>query len=174
LVKIKDITHVKTQITLAASLFLGSITMAMAATPLSVQDKAFIRQAAIGGMAEVQAGKMAVAKGGSTSVKEFGQHMIDDHVPNNQALMTLAQQKGAAVPASLDHAHEKQVTMLQKETGRSFDKAYIHGQIIGHEQMAQVMAVELKSGADPDLKAFAQKTLPVVEEHLKMARQLKD
>jgi putative membrane protein len=164
---------VKTHIPLAASLLFGSVAIAMAAAPLSVQDKAFIRQAAIGGMAEVQAGKTAVAKGGSASVKEFGQHMIDDHVPNNQALMAIAQQKGAIVPASLDRAHEKQAILLQKETGRSFDKAYIHEQVIGHEQMAQVMMAEIKSGTDPDLKAFAQKTLPVVEAHLKMARQLK-
>jgi putative membrane protein len=164
---------VKTHIALAASFFFGT-SMAMAEAPLSLQDKAFIHQAAIGGMTEVQAGKMAVTKGGSASVKEFGQHMIEDHVPNNQALMALAQQNGTIVPSSLDHAHEKEVIMLRTETGRSFDKLYIHGQIIGHEQMAQVMAAEIKSGTDPDLKAFAQKSLPVVEAHLKMARQLKD
>ena len=61
---------------------------------------------------------------------------------------------------------------LKNTAGTAFDTAYIAGQVAGHIQMEQVMQTEIQSGSDPDLKAFAGKTLPVVQDHLKMAQQL--
>ena len=146
---------------------------AMAANPaVSAEDKMFVQQAAIGGLAEVQEGQLAVAQGSSATVKRFGQQMIDQHTPNNQALATLAKEKGLLVPATTDAAHMADAAALKNTAGTAFDTAYIAGQVAGHIQMEQVMQTEIQSGSDPDLKAFAGKTLPVVQDHLKMAQQL--
>ncbi len=162
----------KTYALMAAALALAPLGPALAAAPVSAQDQTFVKQAAIGGMAEVQEGQLAVSKASAPDVKQFGQHMIDDHTPNNQELMTLAQQKGITPPAALDPKHSKQAAALQKKSGAAFDRAYIKGQVAGHQEMASVMQTEIQSGTDPDLKAFAQKTLQVVQEHLQMAQQL--
>lgn len=144
----------------------------LAAPALSSNDQAFVQQAAIGGMAEVEEGQIAASKAQATDVKQFGQRMIADHTRNNQELMSLARQKGVTTPPTLDTKHAQEAATLKKESGGAFDSAYIRDQVAGHQQMAQMMRTEMHKGTDPDLKAFAQKTLPVVQEHLKMAQQL--
>jgi DNA-binding transcriptional LysR family regulator len=49
---------------------------------------------------------------------------------------------------------------------------YTAGQVTGHQKMELLMESEIQSGSDTDLMAFAEKTLPVVQGHLKMAQQL--
>ena len=156
----------------AAVVFATAPGAAALAATLSAQDQKFLEQAAVGGLAEVQEGQLALSQGKNDAVKQFGQQMIADHTPNNQELISIAQQKGIAPPAKLDPKHAEEAAKLEKQTGSAFDKAYITGQVMGHQQMEALMTSEISDGKDPDLKAFAQKTLPVVQEHLKMAQQL--
>jgi putative membrane protein len=163
---------VKRSIVVGASILLLPLG-AMAANPaVSAEDKIFVQQAAIGGLAEVQEGQLAAAQGGSATVKRFGQQMVDQHTANNQALASLAKAKGISVPATTDATHAADAAALQKTTGAAFDIAYIAGQVTGHQKMELLMESEIQSGSDTDLKAFAEKTLPVVQGHLKMAQQL--
>ncbi len=162
----------KAVVLLGVALTALPVASGMAAATLSAQDQTFIQQAALGGLSEVQAGQLAESKAQTPAVKQFGQHMIADHTPNNQELATLATQKGVTAPTKLDAFHAQQAASLQIQTGAAFDKAYIADEIAGHQQMAQLMQDEIASGTDPDLKAFAQKTMPVVQEHLTMAQQL--
>jgi putative membrane protein len=162
----------KTYVLAAAIIGLVPLHSARAAAPLSPHDQTFVQQAAIGGLAEVQEGHLAVSRAQAADVKQFGQHMVDEHTPNNKELMALAEQKGVTLPPALDAKHANAVAALQKDSGAAFDKAYIAGQITGHEEMASLMQSEIQSGSDSDLKAFAQKTLPVVQEHLRMAKQV--
>ena len=98
--------------------------------------------------------------------------MVTQHTENNQQLMTLAQSKGLMVPAGLDASHKAEAMALKNATGTGFDTAYITNQVAGHKAMEQVMKTEIQTGTDPDLKSFAEKTLPVVQDHLKMAEAL--
>ncbi len=161
-----------TKATLIAAILCATPLAAAVAAPLSAQDKTFIDQAAIGGMAEVQGGQMAETKAQSPQVKQFGQHMIADHTPNNQELMQLAQSKGVTPPAGLDPMHQQEATKLQQLPAGQFDHAYIEGQVTDHQQMAALLQTEIQKGSDPQVKAFAEKTLPIIKEHLQMAQQL--
>lgn len=152
--------------------FLSFATFATALAADSAQDANFVQQASIGGMAEVQAGQVAVAQATMPSVKQFGRTMVMQHSKNNQQLMTLAKSRGLSVPSDLDGAHKAEAVALKNTTGTNFDSAYITNQIAGHKAMAQVMKTEIQSGTDPELKSFAEKTLPVVQDHLKMAEAL--
>ena len=143
------------------------------AAPLAKTDAMFINKAAIGGMTEVQEGQAATATATSPDLKTFAQKMIDDHTANNQELMTLAMTKGVTPPADLDKMHATEVSMLTKKTGATFDRTYIKDQTKGHEAMEKVMQNEIDHGTDPDLKAFAAKTLPVVQSHLDMIKGMK-
>jgi putative membrane protein len=159
--------------TAIASLIVAMPFAAALAAPLSKTDQMFVRKAAIGGMTEVQEGQAATTTASSSDVKAFGQKMVDDHTPNNQELASIASSKGITVPTDLDKMHVKQVDMLTKKTGTDFDSAYIKDQVMDHEAMEKVMQTEIDSGTDPDLKAFASKTLPIVQSHLAMAKGLK-
>jgi putative membrane protein len=129
-------------------------------------DTAFANKAAIGGMAEVALGKMAAAKAASASVKNFGSMMVMDHGKANAELMAIAQKKNLTLPAGLDAEHQAKSDSLSKLSGKDFDKAYVAGMVADHKKTLALMQAEAQSGTDPELKAFAAKTAPVVQEHL--------
>jgi putative membrane protein len=135
-------------------------------------DSAFIRKAAQGGMAEVQLGNLAERNAASGSVKQFGNMMVADHSKANKELQRVAREKGITIPASLD-AKDKQVKrLLESKHGSSFDKAYVRDMVKDHEADVAEFRNEAENGKDPDVKAFAQKTLPTLEEHLAKAKEI--
>jgi putative membrane protein len=136
---------------------------------LSAADRKFIQKAAVGGMAEVQVAQLAEQKTQDPTVKAFAEKMIADHTPNNEQLVKLAQSKGVTPPADLDSMHQKQMTKLQSLSGKKFDTTYLKGQEKDHAMMLKTFEAEAKNGHDPDLKQFAQTTIPVIEEHEHLA-----
>jgi len=135
-------------------------------------DRTFASQAAISGMAEVELGKMAAEKGSHAQVKSFGEQMVTDHTKANDELKGIATAKSMTLPAKLDAKHEAVRARLAKLTGAEFDRAYMQAMVTGHEAVATAMKTEASRGSDPELKAFAAKTLPVVQGHHKMAQDI--
>lgn len=142
--------------------------MSAASVNLSAADKKFVEKAAIGGMAEVQLAQLAQQKSQDAGVKDFAQHMIDDHTPNNDQLMKLATAKGITPPAELDSMHQKELDKLQGLDGKKFDHAYIAGQTKDHNAMLKTFQMEQTKGQDADLKAFADQTVPTIQKHITM------
>ena len=135
-------------------------------------DDGFVQKAAMGGIAEVDAGGMAQDKGSSPAVKDFGQKMVQDHTKANDELKQIATSKNMAVPTSPDDKHKKSETKLGGMTGQGFDQAFKAQMIADHKATISLFEHEAKSGTDADLKAFAAKTLPDLKDHLKMAQAL--
>ncbi|MBV9724756.1 MAG: DUF4142 domain-containing protein [Gammaproteobacteria bacterium] len=135
-------------------------------------DHSFYRSIAEGGMAEVDLGKLAEQKSTDPKVKHFAQMMVTDHSAANEKLDALATSKQAAVPKKLDTSHEAEKAKLASLSGKSFDKAYIEGQVRDHEKTVALLEKEISSGQDADAKAFAQSVLPTVKHHLEEARTL--
>jgi len=133
-------------------------------------DKAFVEKAAVGGMAEVQMGKMAQQKGSSDQVKQFGARMVDDHSKANDELKQIASAKGIALPTDLDAKHKSKMDKMEKLSGAQFDRAYMDDMVADHKEDVAEFKKQASSGKDSDLKAFAAKTLPTLEDHLKMAQ----
>lgn len=141
-----------------------------AATAKTMNDTTFVTKAAEGGMAEVQLGKLAVEKASSDEVKKFGQRMVDDHGKANDELKSLAQQKNITIPSDLDAKDKALRDRLSKLSGAAFDRAYMHAMLTDHRKDVNEFRMESKAGKDADVKAFAGKTLPTLEEHLKLAQ----
>ena len=139
---------------------------------MSSQDHNFIMEAAMGGLMEVELGRWATQKGTSDAVKQFGQRMVDDHSKANQELMALAQSKGMTLPTALDEKHQKDVTKITSQSGAEFDRAYAKMMLKDHEKDVKEFERQSTRGGDPDIRAFATKTLPTLQEHLQMARTL--
>jgi putative membrane protein len=134
----------------------------VAPAALSDKDKTFMKNAAKGGMEEVEMGKMAQRQGQSTDVKNFGKRMVTDHTMANNELMALAAKKGVAL------ASEKSKT---EKFGASFDKEYMADMVKDHQKDLAEFQNEAKNGSDPDLKAWAAKTSEMVKKHLALAQQ---
>jgi putative membrane protein len=137
---------------------------------LSKKDRSFAEEAAMGGMAEVELGKLAQQNAQSDDVKQFGSRMVQDHTNANQQLMPILSADGVTVPQQLDAAHRRTYDRLSKMQGAEFDRAYMRDMVQDHEKDVKKFRQEATHGGDPDLKSFAQNTLPVLEQHLKMAQ----
>jgi len=132
---------------------------------------AFMREAAIGGMAEVELGRLATEKASNDQVKQFGQRMVTDHEKANTELKALAQKKGITLPADLDSKHKQTVDKLSKLSGAAFDRAYMDEMRKDHKKDVSEFKQQASSGSDPELKAWASTTLPTLQEHMQMAER---
>jgi putative membrane protein len=147
----------------------GKGNMAM----MSSSDRKFAMMAAMGGMAEVEMARVALAKASSDAVKQYAQKMIDDHTTANAELMQIASTKGITLPTAPDAKHRAMMAKMERLSGAEFDRQYI--MMAGHkdhQKMEKLFRDESMRGRDADLKAFAARTLPVVQQHLQMARDL--
>ena len=148
-------------------------TVALTSTaPLSAADKDFATKAAEGGMMEVELGQLAAAKATSQDVKDFGNRMVSDHGKASDELKALAAEKGVTLPAQPGAEEKKTSNDLSKKSGTGFDKAYMSDMVKDHEKDAKEFEKASKDVQDPDLKNWAAKTLTVIQDHLKMAKQV--
>lgn len=139
---------------------------------MAAQDRNFLMEAAMGGMMEVELGRLATEKGASEAVKQFGQRMVDDHSKANQELMNLAQGKGITLPTTMDEKHHKDMTKLSSLSGAEFDREYAKMMLSDHRKDVSEFEKQSTRGTDADLREFAGKTLPTLQEHLKLAEAL--
>lgn len=137
-----------------------------------VDDKKFAKDAAMGGLMEVELGKVATQKASSDAVKQFGQRMVDDHTKANDELKQVASQDNLTLPTELDKKHQKMVDKMSALSGAAFDKAYMKDMVKDHEQDVKEFQKESQTGTDPNIKGFASKTLPILQSHLESAKQV--
>lgn len=139
------------------------------AQQISPADKTFATKAASGGQAEIALGKLASQNAADPQVRAFGERMVADHSQANDALMQIAKQQELAIPDKPDSADSATEQRLANLKGRSFDAAYMKDMVQDHQTDVADFRREAETGRDPQLKAFAQKYLPVLEQHLQMA-----
>lgn len=142
------------------------------ASDMMSPDRTFVMKAAQGGMAEVNLGNLAKQNGGSDSVKQFGSRIVTDHSQANDELRQLAQQKKITLPRDVSSKDKRMTKMLGSKQGADFDKAYIHDMVKDHQTDVAEFRNEAENGKDPDIKAWAQKTLPILEQHLAAAKEV--
>jgi len=157
--------------TVAAVAALTFCRPAFPQTSLSAGDNKFVREAAAGGAAEVELGKIAEEKASNEKVKEFGRRMVTDHSKAGDELKALATKKGVTVPTGPDAKSKAMAGKLSAMSGAAFDRAYMKDMVSDHEKDVAEFRKEANNGSDPDLKQWAATTLPTLEEHLKMAKE---
>jgi len=140
------------------------------ASSLSAMDKEFFIAAAQGNMSEVALGKLAADKGENAGIQAFGNRMVTDHGKGVEELKQLALKKGVALPAVVNKEQSNTAAALSQKVGKDFDHAYIADMIKDHEKDVAEFKQASLNAKDPDLRAWATKTLPVLLDHLKMAK----
>jgi putative membrane protein len=147
-------------------------TATTSTSKLSASDSKFIKEAAVGGMEEVQLGQLAAQKATDPDVKNFGQKMVDDHSKANDQLKQLASQKGVTVASTLPPSKQKDVDQLSKLSGAAFDKKYVSMMVQDHKKDVAEFKKESTKAKDTDVKSFASTTLPTLQDHLKMIEDI--
>lgn len=136
-------------------------------------DVAFMKQAAENNHAEIESSKLALTKATDPQVKAFAQKMIDDHGKTGQELAALASAKGVELPDGPSLIQKGKLKLLSMADGADFDRRY--SETMGHEAHRETIELFRKAAnevSDPEVKAFASKTLPALQQHLEMAGKL--
>lgn len=136
-------------------------------------DLDFIDNAAHGGLAEIDLGKLA-QKSANPDVRRLANRMIADHTKINARLSAVADADGVAAPQTLDIEHQKLREKLANEHDGNFDRDYAHAMVIDHDQAIKLFQQEEQWGDDAQLTRFARNTLPTLQEHRRMAVALAD
>jgi putative membrane protein len=139
------------------------------------EDMDFAMEAAQGGLKEVRLGELAQQQGKAQAVKDFGQRMVQDHGAANDKLKQIAEQKGIELPQDLpEEAQSTLEELQQQQQGSEFDQAYMDEMVSDHEDDAAAFEDYIENAQDQDLRAFAEETLPILQEHLEMAKQTQE
>ena len=139
---------------------------------VAAADLTFAKQAAMDGMAEVDLGKLAADKASNSDVKQFAQRMVDDHGKANDELKSWASSNNVTLPTEVNAQQKAMHDKLAKMSGDAFDRAYASHMVADHAKAVASFQHASKTAANADLKAWAAKTLPTLEEHHKMARDI--
>lgn len=138
---------------------------------VSKKDQEFFTKAAGGGMFEVEAGKLAESRGQSEDVKSFGGMLIKDHSTANDELKALASKKGAVLPAGVPAPQQKKLDKLAK--AKNFDDEFVKEVgLKDHKTDISLFEKTSEHADDPEVKAFASKTLPTLKAHREHAKML--
>jgi putative membrane protein len=141
-------------------------------SPKKTSDNDFIHKAAMGGMMEVELGKAARIQATNQRVKNYGEMMDHDHTLANDQLKTIAENKNVKIPDRLSSEKQKHVDMMKARKGNDFDKSYMDMMVNDHKKDIKEFEEASEKATDPDLKAFASKTLPVLKMHLDSAKAI--
>lgn len=154
----------------AAGAAVGAASGPMAA----MTTDSFVGAAAVSDMFEVEAGKLASTKAKSAEVKAFGKMMADMHTKTTAELKPLAATAGITPPTEMDERRKGFLDNLKAASAADFDKVYLDQQVAAHEEALSLMKGYADGGDNAEIKAFAAKTAPVVDQHLTQARSLRD
>jgi putative membrane protein len=134
----------------------------------------FVMKASESGLAEVNLSRLAEERASDPEVKKFAQHMVQDHTKANQELLGVVNRKQLRAAQQMDRKHQELMDKLTQMRGADFDRAYMDAMVKDHEETVSLFQAASKGMDDSDLKGFASKTLPTLQEHLKMAKEVRD
>ncbi|TSD62666.1 DUF4142 domain-containing protein [Inquilinus sp. KBS0705] len=150
----------------------ASSTAAATDSTANTPDSAFANKAALGGLMEVQLGKLAQQKGASAAVVQFGTMMVNDHTMAAAMLDSIATSKKVALPKTLDDKFQQDYDKFAKTDKKSFDKTYIDYMVKDHKEDIEEYKKEAEKGKDAEFKAFAGKHVPILQKHLQKAQEI--
>ncbi|WP_187262887.1 DUF4142 domain-containing protein [Pontibacter beigongshangensis] len=137
-----------------------------------INQSDFMTRAASDGMFEIEAGKLAQKMGQNAEVKKFGGQMVTDHEKASKELKALAQKKSITLPDSMSSEHRDKLQSLQSKKGAEFDEEYMEAMVDAHEEAVGLFEDAAEDLEDAEVKAFAAKTLPVLQQHHEHAKKL--
>ena len=150
----------------------GSTYATSSPNALDHADRSFLEKAAQGNLAEIETGQLAAQQATDPQVKQFGERMVQDHSQANDKLKTVAESVGVQLPTETNHADMKEMSKLKSMSGEQFDKSYANAMLKDHRKDVQEFEHVAKTAKNPEVRAYAEQTLPTLKEHLALAEQL--
>lgn len=140
---------------------------------VSAQDQSFVQQAIGSDIFEIKSSELALQRSRNPRTREFAQRMINDHTRSSEQLRAIAQANNILLPTGMGPEQERAFVAISN-TRRIFDNEYFRQQAFAHQTAIRVYETEVNGGYNPQLRQFAQQTLPMLQEHLQLAEQGRD
>jgi putative membrane protein len=153
----------------------GSLAATSGSPPtLGAVDYNFVAQANLGAPFQVDSGRLGEQKATTAQMRDYAHLMVVTHIPVIDDLAAILQQKGVTAPPNtlLHAAYDTMIASLKAEHGAAFDRDYVNGQVDYQKGNAALFQYEIQNGTDLELKEFARRTLPKIEDHLQRALRL--
>jgi putative membrane protein len=141
------------------------------AEALSAEDSEFVQKATMGGQMEVTLGELANDKASDERVKALGEKIADDHERANSELRSMVRGADVARADRPMPEHDQTRQKLESLSGAAFDRAYLQEMVSHHEKDIKEFE-KASNSSNHQVKAFAEKTLPTLRQHLEEAQQL--
>jgi putative membrane protein len=139
------------------------------AATLNNADKEFLITAARTDMTEAHEGQMAENQAGRPEVKDFAKALVQDHTQSYVQLTALAAKTGVSIPKGINTGKDRTIQELAHLKGDRFDREFERNEIAAHKRALEIFKREAANAQDPDVKAYANSTIPVLEKHLQLA-----
>ena len=140
----------------------------------ALAESEFVHKASTANRTEIAASKIAQKRAQNDGVKKFANRMIKDHTKAKGDLLAIVADQRFTVPNKLDPNQEKQLEQLKIASANDFDKVFMMHMLEDHEMAVDLFSRASKQLKDEKLKAYAEKTLPILKEHLALARKVND
>ena len=132
----------------------------------------FITSAAQVNLGEIDLGKLAEQKANDPAIRDFGKRMVEDHTMLESELQNIAKAQGVALPTHPGAVTNSLNAQLSSDSGAKFDDAYINHMLSGHKQAIADFEYEIEQGQTPAIKSYAEKALPVIQDHIRIAEDV--
>jgi len=139
---------------------------------MSAADRNFMKTAAESNMKEAHLGKMAQEQASDEGVKSFGQTLVQDHTEAYEELTAVASKTGESIPKGIDIRRDPAIEGLAREKRAGFDRSFVRHEVQHHQRTIAEFKREAEKGQNAEVKAYAQKMIPTLEEHLHKAESL--
>jgi outer membrane protein OmpA-like peptidoglycan-associated protein len=153
--------------TLLAGVFFAFVPMA-AFAQVTIQDVTFVAGHTHVDVAQVRQSQTAITTAANPAVRNFAQDEVKYHTDQGQVLASML----PPVPSTTTPCMTWQSVLVQRVSAPDFDAAYLQAAIYNHQRLIAVLEGEIKAGSDPNLKAYAQKELPIIQAQLAEAQAL--
>jgi putative membrane protein len=144
---------------------------APAATGLCGLDRQYLTTEVRGNLFEIAGGRIAQQRASTPGVKNLGAVLVRDHSKSLTESGTLARRLGLKVPGNLDPVQHWQLHVAGTYSGRQFDQLYAWLEVADHTVDIENATEEASNGCQPQVRALARKSLPLLRQHLKLATQ---
>ena len=141
---------------------------------ISQEEQKFLDYAAQDNQGEIQIAILAEKNAGNLAVKAFARLMIDDHAEVESRLAALVNQLDVKVPIGIGHEDEQIMQRLEPLTGSAFDREFIQAQIKDHSDDIKKFDKEEATAENSQLKEFVAQTIPILKQHLALAKAVGD
>lgn len=139
---------------------------------LSSADRTFLLEVVDTRMMDWAQGNLAIEKAATRKYQNYGRRLMKDQDKLMAEIKVLAESKKFSLPTEISNQKSAELDRMKTVSGESFERRFRRMIIKDHKRDIDFFKKTAESSADPEIRDFAKRYLPLMEQHLELARDL--